>query len=113
MSTTTHPADSGHQHHGHGTDARHDHGGDHGHGDGHGGHGGHGDHVGMFRRRFWWSLLLSVPVVVTSGMIMDWFGYELDFPGVEWVGPVVGSVIFFWGGWPFLSGGWQEARARR
>jgi P-type Cu2+ transporter len=36
---------------------------------GHGG--GHGDHVGMFRRRFWWSLLLTLPVVVTSHMIMD------------------------------------------
>jgi P-type Cu2+ transporter len=81
--------------------------------DGHGGHGGHGDHVAMFRRRFWWSLLLTIPVVVTSHMIMDWFGYELEFPGMEWVGPVLGSVIFFWAGWPFLSGGWSEARSRR
>ena len=41
-------------------------------------------------------------------MVMDWFGYELDFPGMEWVGPVLGSVIFFWGGWPFLEGGRRE-----
>ena len=65
---------------------------------------GHGDHVAMFRRRFWWSLLLTVPVVLTSEMVMDWFGYELDFPGIDLVGPVLGSVIFFWAGWPFLSG---------
>ena len=36
---------------------------------------------------------------------MDWFGYDLDFPGIDWVGPVLGSVVFFWGGWPFLAGG--------
>ncbi len=67
----------------------------------------------MFRRRFWWSLLLSVPVVATSHMVMDWFGYSLDFPGMELVGPGLGSILFFWGGWPFLSGGWAEARSRQ
>ena len=69
-------------------------------------HTGHDKHAGhdpeMFRRRFWWSLLLTVPVVVTSGMVMDWFGYHLA--GVAWVGPVLGSVVFLWGGWPFLAG---------
>jgi Cu2+-exporting ATPase len=82
------------------------------HGSGHGGHGDHGDHVEMFRRKFWWSLLLTVPLVVTSHMVMDWFGYELDFPGIEWVGPVLGTILFVWGGQPFLSGGWSEARSR-
>jgi len=80
---------------------------------GHDGHAGHLDHVGMFRRRFWWSLLLTVPVVLTSHMIMDWFGYSLDFPGIEWVGPILGTVIYAWAGWPFLAGGWQELRTRR
>jgi len=80
---------------------------------GHAGHGGHGDHVAMFRRRFWWSLLLTVPMVVTSHMVMDWFGYELDFPGMSWIGPVLGSVVFFWSGWPFLSGGYSEAKGRQ
>lgn len=67
----------------------------------------------MFRRLFRWSLILSIPVIVTSPVVMDWFGYELDFPGVSWVGPVLGSVIFFWCGGPFLEGGRQELRARR
>jgi Cu2+-exporting ATPase len=79
----------------------------------HGGHGGHGDHAEMFRRRFWWSLLLTIPIVVTSEMVMDWFGYELDFPGIDLVGPVLGSIVFFWGGWPFLTGAVDEVRARR
>jgi P-type Cu2+ transporter len=76
-------------------------------------HGGHGDHVAMFRRRFWWSLLLTVPMVVTSDMVSHWFGYALDFPGMSWVGPVLGSVVFFWAGWPFLSGGAGEAKSRQ
>jgi Cu2+-exporting ATPase len=78
---------------------------------GHGG--GHGDHVAVFRRRFWWSLLLTVPIVATSHMVMDWFGYELDVPGRSWIGPVLGTVVYLWAGWPFLSGGLAEARARR
>ena len=80
--------------------------------DGHGGGGHHGHHVEMFRTRFWWSLLLTVPLVVTSHMVMDWFGYSLDFPGIEWVGPVLGTIVFAWGGQPFLAGGLQEAKAR-
>jgi P-type Cu2+ transporter len=81
----------------------------------HGGHGGghHGHHVAMFRTRFWWSLLLTVPLVATSHMVMGWFGYDLDFPGIEWVGPVLGTIVFLWGGQPFLAGGIQEARARK
>src|SRR5689334_22667601 len=84
--------------------------------DAHSGHGhghGHGDHVGMFRRRFWFSLLLTLPIVVTSEMVMDWFGYSLDFYGIGWVGPVLGSIVFFWAGWPFLAGGVREAGDRR
>jgi Cu2+-exporting ATPase len=81
---------------------------------GHADHGKHaGHHVEMFRRRFWISLLLTLPVVATSHMVMDWFGYDLDFAGMEWVGAILGSVIFFWGGWPFLEGGWREAKERQ
>ena len=90
-----------------------DHGGHAGHGadEGHGG-GHHGHHVEMFRTRFWWSLLLTVPLVVTSHMVMDWFDYDLDFPGIEWVGPILGTIVFLWGGQPFLAGGLEEAKAR-
>ncbi|MGZ7013756.1 MAG: P-type ATPase, partial [Acidimicrobiales bacterium] len=81
--------------------------------DRHGGHAGHGDHIAVFRRRFWVSLAVTVPMVVTSDMVMEWFGYELDLPGISWVGPVLGSFIFLWGGWPFLSGGVAEIKARQ
>ena len=74
-------------------------------GGGHGSHSaGHGDHAEMFRRLFWINLALSVPVLLLSEQIQDWFGYELTFPGSSWVPPVLGTVIYFYGGRPFLSG---------
>lgn len=72
-----------------------------------------GHHTEAFRRRFWWCLLLTIPVVATSDMVMDWFGYDLDFAGMEWIGPVLGSIIFFWGGWPFLEGARRELKERQ
>src|SRR5919199_4583743 len=82
-------------------------------GRGDGAHASHGDHAAVFRTRFWWSLLLTVPLVLTAAMIQDWLGYRLSFPGDDLVGPVLGTAVFAYGGWPFLAGGWQEARARR
>ncbi len=84
---------------------------------GHGG-GGHDKHAGhsvaMFRDRFWLSLALTLPVVYFSEMVQEWFGYTAPtFPGSEWVAPVLGTVIFFYGGSPFLKGAVQEARDRQ
>ncbi|MFG2042877.1 copper-translocating P-type ATPase [Dactylosporangium sp. NPDC048998] len=84
---------------------------------GHGGHaGGHDKHAGhdpeLFRRKFWLSLILTVPVVLTSEMVMEWFGYRIDIPGISWVGPVLGSIVLLYGGWPFLVGGVREVRDR-
>ena len=80
-------------------------------------HGAHGKHAGhsveMFRRRFWWSLLLTVPLVVTSHMVMDWFGYDARLPRHRLGRAGARHVVFVWGGWPFLAGGVQEARDRQ
>src|SRR6185312_2707291 len=46
----------------------------------------------------------------TSEMVMDWFGYSLA--NVAWVGPVLGTFVFFWGGWPFVEGAVREVRRR-
>src|SRR6187397_3033677 len=84
---------------------------------GHDRHAGHDKHAGhdpeMFRRRFWLSLVLTIPLVVTSDMVMDWFNYSIDFAGMSWLGPVLGSAVFWWGGWPFLVGGVAEVRQRQ
>ncbi|MEU3116986.1 heavy metal translocating P-type ATPase [Micromonospora chalcea] len=86
------------------------HHGDHGTDHGGGAHAGHDPE--QFRRRFWLSLALTLPIVATSHMVMDWFGYSIDLPGVRWVGPVLGTVVFLYGGWPFLTGGLRELRER-
>jgi Cu2+-exporting ATPase len=67
----------------------------------------------MFRDRFWLSLVLTIPVVFTSQMIMEWFGYALHFTGIEWVAPILGTVIYFYGGWPFVVGAVHEIKARQ
>ncbi|MSW65342.1 MAG: heavy metal translocating P-type ATPase, partial [Actinobacteria bacterium] len=85
-----------------------------GHGEDHGGHGGHGGHVAMFRRLFWWNLLLAVPTVAASGMFASILGYPLpDVAGLSWVSPVLGTVIYLWGGRPFLTGAVDEIAARK
>ena len=81
------------------------------------GHGGHDKHAGhdpeMFRRLFWWNLVLAVPVLVFSGQIQDWFDYSIDGGWAAWVAPVLGTVIYLWGGRPFLAGGVAEIRSRQ
>ncbi|MPZ91656.1 MAG: copper-translocating P-type ATPase [Actinobacteria bacterium] len=90
------------QHEGHGSN-EHDHG--------------HGDHAGhdpaMFRDRFWITLALTLPVVFFSEMFQGLLGYRApDIPGSEWISPVLGTVIFVYGGRPFLVGAYSEARSR-
>nr|WP_237841712.1 heavy metal translocating P-type ATPase [Cellulosimicrobium cellulans] len=80
----------------------------------HAGHGGHGDHVGQFRRLFWVMLVLAVPTVALSPMFAMLLGYDLpDAAWLPWVSPVLGTVIFFWGGRPFLTGAVSELRGRK
>ena len=79
---------------------------------------GHGEHAGhstaMFRERFWWSLILSIPVVIFSPMVAHLLGYPLpEFPGSTWIPPVLDTIIFVYGGTPFLKGGWKELKSRQ
>ncbi|HSP51744.1 MAG TPA: heavy metal translocating P-type ATPase [Cryobacterium sp.] len=77
-------------------------------------HAGHGDHVARFRRLFWVMLALTVPVVAFSHMFSMLLGYDRpDLPGIQWISPVLGTVMYVWGGQPFLSGAAQELRARK
>ena len=84
----------------------------------HGAGGGHDRHEGhdpeAFRQRFWLTLLLTVPVVLFSETVQDWFGYSLkSVPGNELVSPILGAFIFFYGGRVFLVGGWREVQDRQ
>jgi P-type Cu2+ transporter len=91
-----------------------EHGGPAGGHEGHGAHGGHGDHAAQFRDRFWWSLALTVPIVAYSEMVQEWLGFTPpQFPGSQWVAPVLGTIVFLYGGRPFLEGGLAELRSRQ
>ena len=84
----------------------------------HSAHAGHGtDHTGheqMFRVRFWWSLLLSIPVLLYSGMIQMWLGFTPPaFPFSEWIPFVFSVIIFAYGGVPFLQMAVPELRERK
>ncbi|WP_084611672.1 heavy metal translocating P-type ATPase [Tomitella biformata] len=107
------PLPSGLAEHGHTEHAGHAPAAPIGHG-GHDKHAGHGAHGEMFRRRFWVCLALTVPVVVFSHMIADLLGYTMpEFAGSMWIAPIIGTGIYFYGGLPFLTGGWHEARTRQ
>ncbi|MFN3923426.1 MAG: heavy metal translocating P-type ATPase [Pseudarthrobacter sp.] len=78
----------------------------------------HGQHAGhstaMFKNRFWLTLALSIPVVYFSPMVGHILGYMAPmFPGSTGIPPVLGTVIFLYGGQPFLKGGLQELKDRR
>ncbi|MGW5454698.1 heavy metal translocating P-type ATPase [Nocardia sp. NPDC003979] len=72
----------------------------------------HGDHVAMFRRLFWVMLALAVPVVAADMMFAELVGYTVPTE-LRWVSPVLGTVMYFWGGRPFLTGAVDEIRARK
>ncbi|BAW01730.1 heavy metal translocating P-type ATPase [Thermus thermophilus] len=84
---------------------------------GHAAHTGHDKHAGhtpeMFRDRFFVSLLLTLPILYFSEHLQDWFGYRAaQFPGSAWVNPVLGTILYFYGGLVFLKGALRELRAR-
>ncbi len=91
------------------------HAGEHGgHERGHEAHVDHTGHEQMFRRRFWVSLLLSIPVLVFSPALQDWLGFTAPaFPGSDWITPVFAVIVFLYGGVPFLQMAVPELRNRK
>jgi P-type Cu2+ transporter len=78
----------------------------------------HGEHSAhdpaQFRDRFWITLALAVPVIFFSNMFQELLGYAAPrFTGSSLIPPALGTAIFFYGGWPFITGAVHETRARR
>ncbi|KYG59466.1 heavy metal translocating P-type ATPase [Planococcus maritimus] len=122
--TKTHTADqsSGTDHHGmhqdnsavqkehvH-TDHKHKEHEGHGSGHGHHGHGGHEDMVEDFKKRFFISLILTLPVLAISPMIQHFLGVDWRFDNDMYVLFALSTIVFFYGGWPFLTGGIAELK---
>src|SRR5215469_15358956 len=78
----------------------------------HMGHAGHS--VAMFRDKFWLSFALTIPVVFLSGDVQHWLGYTIpSFPGSTLLVPLLGTIIFFYGGLVFIRGAWTEITDRK
>lgn len=94
-----------------------------------GGSGGHGDHAAaadhsthdvhahhsaeMFRRKFWVALVLTIPTLIWGEMVPMLFGFTPPVvPGARWIPVVLGTAVFFYGGWVFLQGAVHELEAR-
>ncbi|MFT6883223.1 MAG: Cu2+-exporting ATPase, partial [Marinoscillum sp.] len=85
-----------HQHHNHKEhNEMHDHGDHHDH---------HAHMIDDFKKRFWISLVIMLPIVVLAPMIQGLIGYELRFDGDRYIQFGLSSILFFYGGWPFLKG---------
>jgi len=78
----------------------------------HGGHDHHAMMIAEFRKRFWVVLALTAPVMILSPMIQHWLNLSIRFTGDLYVLAGLSSVIFFYGGWPFLTGWWDEMKTR-
>ena len=81
-------------------------------------HASHDKHAGhdpdAFRRQFWIVLLLTIPVVIWSEEVQMWLGYTAPaFPGSEWIPPVLGTIVFVYGGRVFLQGARVELADRQ
>jgi len=65
-----------------------------------------------FRRRFYVSLIVTIPILILSPTIQGWLGVSITIPGLDYVLLIMASFIFFYGGWPFLKGFIKELRKR-
>jgi P-type Cu2+ transporter len=71
-----------------------------------------GHHTEDFLKRFWFCLLLTVPILALSEMIQHWFGFHIAFAGSKYVLIILGTILYFYGGSPFLTGMVREFRFR-
>ena len=116
---TSHQNKKHKNHHPHKENDKHaEHSGNHNHhhGDKANGHHDHTAHHKMmvkdFKKRFWISLVLTVPVLLLSKMFQSLLGFEFSMPGGQYILVVFASVIYFWGGWPFLKGMYNELKQK-
>ena len=104
-----------HDHSSHDHESNDDHHENHNHDD-HSGHSHHDHHKMMvedFKFRFWWVLALTIPILALSPMIQDFLTVDWQFTGDIWILAALSSVVYFFGGWPFLSGLIDELKKKQ
>jgi len=103
MNTADHTTHGVHMHHGnlHADDTHPEPGHDH-----------HGMMIADFRKRFFVVLILTIPVMLLSQMIQHWLNFEITFRGSKYLLFILSSIVFLYGGWPFLTGWFDEMKRR-
>ena len=76
-------------------------------------HSGHAHHHGNFKAKFFVSLIFAIPIIFLSPMMGVKLPFQFTFPGSEWVVLILGTILFFYGGKPFLSGGKDEIATKK
>ncbi len=78
------------------------------------GHAGHDHHkmIDDFKKRFYITLILTIPIMLLSPMIQHWLGIEFQFAGSSYILMGLSTIVFFHGGWPFLTGLAQEVKSK-
>ncbi|UIF28984.1 copper-translocating P-type ATPase [Levilactobacillus brevis] len=74
---------------------------------------GHMMHMGNLKRKFWVSLILTIPVILMSPMMGMTLPFQLVFPGSDWIVAILGTILFFYGGAPFFSGAKAELQMKQ
>lgn len=98
----THEEHKHNQHHNHSNHSHNHHEGhDHGAMD-------HSAHGGDFKKKFFVSLFLGIPIILMAPMMGIELPFQFTFPGSEWVVLILGTILFFYGGMPFLKGAKME-----
>ncbi|RBP05360.1 heavy metal translocating P-type ATPase [Rossellomorea aquimaris] len=72
----------------------------------------HAHMVDDFKRRFYISLIITIPILIFSPMIQEFLGIDLRFTGDMYILFGLATFIFFYGGWPFLEGSWKELKRK-
>lgn len=76
-------------------------------------HSGHAHHHGNFKVKFFVSLIFAIPIILLSPMMGVNLPFQFTFPGSEWVVLILSTILFFYGGKPFLSGGKNEIAEKK
>lgn len=76
-------------------------------------HSGHAHHHGNFKVKFFVSLIFAIPIILLSPMMGVNLPFQFTFPGSEWVVLILSTILFFYGGKPFLSGGKDEIAEKK
>lgn len=74
---------------------------------------GHAHHIKEFKKRFWLSLMITVPILILSKTIQGWFGFTLVIPFQMEAVSILATVVYIYGGWPFLKGMFKEIKKRQ